>query len=91
MTNTKTMVYVGASTSLKGRLALVKRESLNSTQVEAQFGFPEGTQLDIKGVPMGSLDPIASSSSRDIVPSFADEHPECFGWATYPASDFNEV
>lgn len=89
------MEYVGPNTKLRGRQALVRASACthpgSEKLVRAQFDFPPGTEFDSKGRPLGHLEPIAHLSSRDIVPSFADEHPECFGWREYPWDHFEEI
>lgn len=80
--------YVGPVLQFRGRTALVRENPMNPDEVLVQFDFPVGTEFDHKGTPLGSLEPIAHLTSRDMVPKFPDEHPECFQWRVFPAEHF---
>lgn len=79
--------YVGPRADLLGQSALT-RPSGNDGEVLAQFDFPRGTKFDLSGKPLGVLERIAHLTSRDMVPDFPAEHPECFNWHPFPAEHF---
>lgn len=79
--------YVGKRSDLLGRSALIRRGMIEG-EVLAQFDFPPGTEFSRKGSPLGVLEPIAHLTSRDMVPKFPDEHPECFSWHSFSREEF---
>lgn len=79
--------YIGPRAELQGRSALI-RPGKYEEEVLAQFDYPPGTEFNAKGSPLGVLEPIAHLTSRDMVPKFGDEHPECFNWHIFPRDHF---